>query len=254
MTFPNLYPDAKQIPSFHQSRGNDAIRTCSINHVMAGRLRYLDEMARAKDGLDGGRKVSVHFGLNEDGEVHQFVKLHNWAWGAGRVTTADKTIRALFGVDGRGDVNGNIGSVQVEHPGTSIPLDYAPSLRPWNTTDNRLPQALIDASIKLQMWLVENGVVRPVFIGHGDSDPKSRPHDPGDCIRNEIMQPLKEWAATRNQAPMAATESPAAATVADPAPTANADALAALERGYSDHEVRIKELERKARNASEAWD
>ena len=253
VTFPDWYPGCQKINSYHQSRGNDDKRTCIINHVMAGRLSYLDRMARSRDGLDGGRKVSVHFGLNEDGEVHQYVKLHNWAWGAGAVTTTDQGIIDLFGIDSRGDRNGNIGSIQVEHPGTSIPLSYAPSIKPWHPVKNPLPQALIDSSIKLQMWLVKNGVVEPVFIGHGDSNPETRPHDPGDEIRAKIMLPLKDWVANDPKVQsLASTTAPLQLAVAPPSVVKNGqdDAIVALEQVTSQLRLEMNEVQSKFKRAS----
>ena len=222
--FPLRYPAAvRHFDSPHYWRDKDAgPREFVVEHIMAGRIGYLDKMAQSPKGLEGGRKVSVHFGITETGEVHQYLDLNLACWGAGRVDDP-LGVERDFGVKIRrlasGKYNGNLGSIQIEHEGTPQPLSYAPALKPWGK-DNPLPEAMIEASLTLQEWLVREGVVKPKFLRHGDLTPSMRPNDPGAEVDAHITFPLRkrDWSA--------------------PTPPQSADT-----GGYAELEARYRQLE-----------
>ena len=201
--FPLRYPHAaKHFESPHHWGdwlGSGKPREFVVEHIMAGRISYLDQMAQSPNGLDGGRKVSVHFGIAETGDVHQYLDLNLSCWGAGRVDDAEGVMKQ-FGVTlfktAKGKYNGNLGSIQIEHEGTPNRLEYAPSLVPWGPK-NPLPEAMIEASLKLQEWLVSEGVVKPYFLDHRDLTPSMRPNDPGIEVDRHIVFPLRQrdWTA-----------------------------------------------------------
>lgn len=206
--FPLRYPDAAQHFESPHHWGDwlgGAQREFVVEHIMAGRIWYLDKMAQTPEGLDNGNRVSVHFGIAGNGDVHQYLDLNLSCWGAGRIDDP-KAVMQKFGVKlyqrNSGKYNGNLGSIQIEHEGTPNYLSYAPKLAPWGP-DNPLPEAMIEASLKLQEWLVNEGVVKPNFLDHRNLTPSQRPNDPGAEVDKHIVFPLRkrDWTAGSRPAP-----------------------------------------------------
>ena len=199
--FPGRYPGAIWIPSHHYWPGNfgfdgpgrnsgrpafsdDTPRVAVIDHVMVGYISYLDQMARSLNGIDG-RRVSVHFGIDEtDGTVHQYVDLHDWAWGNGLVNILDWPLRNRIGFRPRKtQPNGNIGTISIEHPGTG--RDWK-DLKAYSPT-NPWPEQVVEASCKLHEWLFAEGVI--------DGVPQlgSTLSDHADLSTNKADDPGTEW-------------------------------------------------------------
>ena len=168
---PTKYPDSTWIPTDYYSVGsnypaNTIPRLAIVNHIMDGYIGYLDDMA--KNGSPDGRKVSPHFAISAEGEVHQYVELDNVAWHAGVVN--EPTWPLL--IQG---VNPNYYTIGIEHE------DKAQG-NSWNW-----PAVQVDATVKLQAWLFENDWIRDApspetVVGHheinaGHDDPGKNWYD-----------------------------------------------------------------------------
>ena len=242
---PEVYPAAEQHPSFHcwtrentrgwpgwTGRWWDAYeampRVAIIDHVMVGWIGYLDEMAARREGMDGGRRISVTFAVARDGRVHQYVPITGCGWGNGKVTNTGWPLYPSLGTrPDTGNVNGNIGTISIEHEGSgreteSIPA-YSPS-NPW-------PEPLVEATAALHEWLFAEGVIagRPragwTISDHRDLAPGAKPMDPGPEWDRKVRPLLEQRCLDRIAPPKPADADPKAAIDA-----ALGDAAAALER------------------------
>jgi N-acetyl-anhydromuramyl-L-alanine amidase AmpD len=164
-----------------------------INHVAQGYISTIDAWARDADAND----AMPHFGITRDGEIHQYVDIFSRAYHSGRHRNEPPPTWELLPRKGAGWVNPNYVTVGVEHEGFSaVPsygFDYVYDsiVKPW-------PEAMIEASIKVHAWMFEavnkdreqgagSGSCAPLepstltIIGHNETSPGSRAHDPGEA-------------------------------------------------------------------------
>ncbi len=100
-----------EVPSPHHSSGRKKYRPEAIViHIMEGSLAGTDSWFR-----DPRSKVSAHYGVGKNGEVHRYVAETNTAWHAGRVNAPSwplirKAANGLF-------VNPNLYTIGIEHEG-----------------------------------------------------------------------------------------------------------------------------------------
>ena len=204
MALPDFYPAAEWHPSPHCWPASFALdfepgspKIAKINHVMAGWISYLDQMAASPDGMDGGRRVSVHLGFTMMGKVHQYVKFNDHAWSNGLVDLPWPLKDQLGRRPDTGNKNGNIGTLTAECEGTGRPYKgitpYSPS-HPW-------PEPMIEAILKFDEWSLKEGLVLPMSAGapfvaglnyadHGDLSSQKVGIDPGTEWQNSVRPRL----------------------------------------------------------------
>jgi N-acetylmuramoyl-L-alanine amidase len=98
-------------PCPHYTRGRSTYRPEAIViHIMEGTLRGTDSWF-----ANPASKVSAHYGVGKNGEVHQYVKEEDTAWHAGRVNSP---VWGLIKPSGRGQyINPNYYTIGIEHEG-----------------------------------------------------------------------------------------------------------------------------------------
>lgn len=99
-----------QIPSPHFTSGRNGLSPIAIViHIMEGTLSGTDSWFQDPDS-----KVSAHYGIGKNGEVHQYVQETDTAWHAGRV---DHPSWKLIKTSGGTFVNPNSYTIGIEHEG-----------------------------------------------------------------------------------------------------------------------------------------
>ncbi len=111
----------KQIPSPHFTPGRKTYRPEAIViHIMEGTLTGTDSWFKNPQS-----KVSAHYGIGKNGEVHQYVQEHDTAWHAGRVNAPKWT---LIKAAGNGMyINPNSYTIGLEHEGNEN-TDWTPAM------------------------------------------------------------------------------------------------------------------------------
>ena len=202
---------------------------------MVGWIAYLDQLAKSPNGLDG-RRVSSTFGLACDGRVHQYVPCTGFAWGNGLIQNFEWPLYAKLGRrPDTGNVNGNVGTVSIEHEGSgraaSGIVPYSPD-HPW-------PEPMVEASAKLHEWLFTEGVVAGepragwTISDHRDLAPRAKPFDPGaewdravrPVIVKRVQAALHAHAEEALAAPAVAERVAGALAAASPEPPPDWNAL-----------------------------
>jgi len=143
----------KGSPNFSSPKGYKNIAI--VDHIMAGTLAGTDSWFANPDS-----KVSSHFGVGKNGEIHQYVNLNNPAWANGGV---NKPSWPLL-IPG---VNPNYYTVSIEHEGNSGDV---------------MPEAQYQATLALHRWLIETlgiSVTRDNIIGHYRIDSVNKANCPG---------------------------------------------------------------------------
>jgi N-acetylmuramoyl-L-alanine amidase len=99
------------IPSQHHTSGRKRFRPEAIViHIMEGTLSGTDSWFR-----DSRSKVSAHYGIGNNGEIHQYVEEINTAWHAGRVNAP---VWPLIKSGGNNMfINPNLYTIGIEHEG-----------------------------------------------------------------------------------------------------------------------------------------
>lgn len=246
MALPDFYPAAEWHPSPHCWPATYALdfepgspKIAKINHVMAGWISYLDQMAASPDGMDGGRRVSVHLGFTRMGKVHQYVKFNDHAWSNGLVDLPWPLKDQLGRRPDTGNTNGNIGTLTAECEGTGRPYKgitpYSPT-HPW-------PEPMIEAILKFDEWSLKEGLVLPMSAGapfvaggnyadHGDLSSQKMGIDPGTewqrSVRPRLVAALNGEPMFLEDAHAPSADAPTTApppVVLPPAPPAPDEAL-----------------------------
>lgn len=81
-----------------------------VLHIMAGSLSGTDAWFK-----NSGSQVSSHYGIGENGEIHQYVDESDTAWANGRVSGATSKI-----VNKHAGINPNLFSISIEHEGSDL--------------------------------------------------------------------------------------------------------------------------------------
>ena len=140
-------------PNYNSPQGYKIIAI--VDHIMSGTLAGTDSWF-----ANTASKVSSHFGVGKNGEIHQYVSLDNPAWGNGVVNKPSWPL-LISGV------NPNYYTVSIEHEGQSGDV---------------MPEAQYKATLELHRWLIstlEIPVTRDTIIGHYRIDSVNRINCPG---------------------------------------------------------------------------
>ncbi|TGE31341.1 N-acetylmuramoyl-L-alanine amidase [Desulfosporosinus sp. Sb-LF] len=143
----------KGSPNFSSPKGYKILAI--VDHIMSGTLAGTDSWF-----ANPASKVSSHFGVGKNGEIHQYVNLENPAWANGGVNNPSWTLL----IPG---VNPNYYTASIEHEGNS-----------WDV----MPEAQYQATLALHRWLIETlsiPVTRDNIIGHYRIDSINKANCPG---------------------------------------------------------------------------
>jgi len=101
------------IPSHNYSTGRHGYTPIAIViHIMEGTLEGTDSWFQNLDS-----KVSAHFGIGKNGNIHQYVAQANTAWHAGRVYNPTWKLIKSSGDKGEPYINPNFYTFGIEHEG-----------------------------------------------------------------------------------------------------------------------------------------
>lgn len=140
-------------PNFSSPKGYKIIAI--VNHIMEGTLVGTDSWF-----ANPASKVSSHFGVGKNGEIHQYVDLKNHAWSNGVVNKPNWPL-IIPGV------NSNYYTVSIEHEGKSGDV---------------MSEAQYQATLALHRWLISMlgiPVTRDNIIGHYRIDSVNKANCPG---------------------------------------------------------------------------
>jgi len=140
-------------PNFSSPMGYKIIAI--VNHIMSGTLTGTDSWF-----TNPASKVSSHFGVGKNGEIHQYVNLGNPAWANGVVNNPNWPLL-------QNGVNPNYYTVSIEHEGESGDV---------------MPEAQYQATLALHRWLIVTlgiPVTRDNIIGHYRIDSVNKSRCPG---------------------------------------------------------------------------
>lgn len=140
-------------PNFSSPKGYKILGI--VNHIMEGTLIGTDAWFS-----NPASKVSSHFGVGKQGEIHQYVDLKNHAWANGNVNKPNWPLL----IPG---VNPNYYTVSVEHEGKSGEV---------------MPEPQYQATLALHRWLMGTlGIpaTKDTIIGHNRIDSVNRSGCPG---------------------------------------------------------------------------
>lgn len=128
-----------------------------VCHIMAGTLAGTDSWFS-----NPASKVSAHFGVGQDGTIHQYVREEDAAWANGKVQGVPWPAWA-----DRPRVNPNLRSLSIEHEGHP---------------EEGLTEAQHQASLALIRYLCDRWAIpadRDHLLGHYQLDAVDRPNCPG---------------------------------------------------------------------------
>jgi len=140
-------------PNFSSPMGHKIIAI--VDHIMSGTLIGTDSWF-----ANPVSKVSSHFGVGKNGEIHQYVSLDNHAWANGAVNKSNWPLL-------KNGVNPNYYTVSIEHEGESGEI---------------MPERQYQATLALHQWLIETlgiPVTRDNIIGHYRIDSVNKLKCPG---------------------------------------------------------------------------
>lgn len=171
-------PDVEHIPTaaygYPSMPAGQMIPIAIVNHIMQGYQRTMIDWANERPYVAG---KSAHFSIGRSGRIVQHVSILDPAWHAGAVREATwPLLRFRAGLA----INPNLYTVGIEHEGFSVDPGYGydylySAANPW-------PQAMVDASVRVQKWVCSEVGIKPstdTIIGHRDIDGVARANDPG---------------------------------------------------------------------------
>ena len=217
---PDWMPGVERVES---DAAGGAIRPLGVmSHVMQGWQATMIHWARERPRVT---RKSAHFTVGRDGRIVQHVAVRRQAWHAGRLDPGAPPRWPLLPAG----ANPNDYAVGIEHEGFSGD--------PW-------PEPQILASVRVHRWLFAELGLEPsedAVIGHRDTAPASRAHDPGPgWPRDRILEALRADAEARADAAAEAAGEAGGA----PALLARADFDTAALRawlGVRSHSYRVRE-------------
>lgn len=126
-----------------------------VDHIMSGTLAGTDSWFQ-----NTASKVSSHFGVGKNGEIHQYVDINNVAWSNGVVDQPSWPLLIS-------NVNPNNYTVSIEHEGQS---------------GDQFTEAQYQATLALHRWLIDTfnlQVNENTIIGHYRIDSVNKADCPG---------------------------------------------------------------------------
>lgn len=153
-------------PNHSSTKGHKFISI--VNHIMNGSLAGTDAWF-----ANPASKVSSHFGVGKNGEIHQYVDLKNRAWANGGVNKPSWPLLIQ-------EVNPNYYTVSIEHEGQSGDV---------------MPEAQYQATLALHRWLIGMlgiPVTTDNIIGHYRIDSFNKANCPGSGFPwNRLFEDLE---------------------------------------------------------------
>ena len=149
-----------------------------VYHIAQGSLGGIDAWFN-----NPASSASTHFAVGFGGQIHQYVRVGDAAWGNGLMNRPDLSIAWLrYCYENR--VNPNLRTISIEHEGF---------------TGNAWPEAMYRASLALTAWLLDTYHLRHFldnldhsFIGHHRIDSVNRARCPGTgWPRTRLFQDLR---------------------------------------------------------------
>ena len=149
-----------------------------VYHIAQGSLGGIDAWFN-----NSSSSASTHFAVGLRGQIHQYVRVEDAAWGNGLMNRPDLSIPWLkYCYDHR--INPNLRTISIEHEGF---------------TGNPWPEAMYRASLALTTWLLDTYHLRHFldnldhgFIGHHRIDSVNRARCPGTgWPRTRLHQDLR---------------------------------------------------------------
>jgi N-acetyl-anhydromuramyl-L-alanine amidase AmpD len=126
-----------------------------VDHIMAGTLIGTDAWFNNRNS-----RVSAHFGVGKNGEIHQYVDIKNTAWHAGNVRNPDWSLLIP-------NVNPNLYTIGIEHEGQ---------------TGDIITEVQYQSTLTLHRWLIEQlGIISgsETIIAHHRIDSVNKARCPG---------------------------------------------------------------------------
>ena len=148
-------PDITWVPSPNHSALKGYKFIAIVDHIMSGTLAGTDSWFQ-----NPASKVSSHFGVGKNGEIHQYVDTDYPAWANG---TANNPNWSLL----KSGVNPNYYTISIEHEGESGDV---------------MPEAQYQATLSLHRWLIKEigiEVSTDTIIGHYRIDSVNKANCPG---------------------------------------------------------------------------
>ena len=186
------YPEAKWNPApddCYTARATKKIAVC--NHRMVGWANYIRDQLYLQE--DPPRRISAHFTIGLDGSVEQHVSTEAVAWTQGIKPEMYPFARQHWPLFQ--EHNPNIDCIGVEHEDGGKPFNES---RP-------MPDAQLEASVKLHIWLFENVIQQEpqrgkTLISHDQLTTK-RHNDPGEWVMRHLARGLSSHAFSWHTAP-----------------------------------------------------
>lgn len=158
----NVLENVVWIGSPNMTSGRAGQRVIAIvDHIMAGTLAGCDSWFNNPTS-----KVSAHFGIGKNGELHQYVRTGDTAWANGIANRPDTTIDWIRNAIANG-ANLNALTVSIEHEGLS---------------GQPFTEAMYQTSLRVHRYLIKQygiPIDRQHIIGHNKIDSVNRSGCPG---------------------------------------------------------------------------
>jgi len=189
LTTQGWYPGIKHAPTAAYGYPTMAAGTMKpiaiVSHIMQG---YQTTMLRWADQRPPTNYVSAHFTINRDGHVVQHVGIFDPAWASGGTHNPTWPLYRETPTER----NANYYTVAIEHEGFAIEPRYSYDF--VYDEDEHWPEAMVEASIKVQQWICVTAGITPnesTVIGHNSIN-TAKPNCPGSMWpRHRIITALQ---------------------------------------------------------------
>jgi len=208
-----------------------------VHHVMSGRMGGARGMALTNPV---GQAPSWHFSIGRDGAIVQHISIWDTGWHCGidQSVIPDQLVQRFRAEFGR-DVNS--WTVGIEHEGFSIPAYSTDGKRIDDYLygdDHPYPEAMIQASIRVQRWVWNScqwllDIPAPNdrfdrFLTHAMINPRDRPNDPGAVWDNAVWARVVNGVLAQPAPARVGPETPAVPPVEPPPPQRELDVVGAV--------------------------